>query len=256
MENNESFIFDFNEDKEHDIIQLTKVGYQISAFNKCVYYGYKFEDNVDAHKRTAFIRSIKFPDGKIKDGDKKKFIVNAVNKLDTDISLPQYKLIVYPESISEINRDMLKYLNRFASPDIVTMEMVKELPQKIEFDYSRFKFEILDSKLENGRDRYTERQKEEVLSQIQLMMDAIHQLDYFSIDRNVNKTKYRQYIKNYYIFKDDNDKQLFEKIQNTNVLIIDDIMTSGSTIFHLLNSLRSVNDTNNITVFSLIGKNI
>jgi predicted amidophosphoribosyltransferase len=88
------------------------------------------------------------------------------------------------------------------------------------------------------------------------MIDSIHNLEYFSIARDVKKTKYRQYIRKYYTFKDENDRQLFETIQNTNILIIDDIVTSGTTISHLLKCLRSVNDTNNIVIFSLIGKNI
>ena len=252
----DSFVFDFENDHETDIIKLKKVGYKVSAFNHCYYYGYQFENDIDSSKRTNFIHSIKFPDGRVTEKDKNTFIINAVNQLDSDISLPLYDLIIYPESMSEINRDMLKYLNRFASPDIVSMEMIKELPSKIEFDYNRFTIEVLNSKLPNGRNRYTSQQKEVVIKNIQTMMESIHNLDYFSIARDVNKTKYRQYIRNYYTFKDENDKRLFESIQNTHILIIDDIVTSGTTISHLLKCLRSVNDSNNIVIFSLIGKNV
>ena len=199
---------------------------------------------------------VKFPDGRITEQDKSTFIVNAVNKLDSDISLPSYKLIVYPESMSELNRDMLGYLNRFASPEIINMELVKSLPSRIEFDYNRFKVEVLDAKLPNGRGRYTERQKKVVLSNIRAMMDKIHNLEYFSIARNVKKSKYRQFIRNYYTFKDENDKKLYEAILSNNVLIVDDIATSVTTLSHLLNCLRSVNDTNNIVIFSLIGNKI
>jgi hypothetical protein len=252
----DSFIFDFENDYETDIIKLKKVGYKVLAFNHCYYFGYQFETDIDSSKRTKFIHSIKFPDGKISERDKNSFIINAVNKLDSDITLPSYDLIVYPESMSEINREMLKYLNRFASPEIVNMELIKSLSSKIEFDYNRFNIEVLDGKLSNGRDRYTPQQKEEVIKNIQAMIDSIHNLEYFSIARDVKKTKYRQYIRKYYTFKDENDRQLFETIQNTNILIIDDIVTSGTTISHLLKCLRSVNDTNNIVIFSLIGKNI
>ena len=86
------------------------------------------------------------------------------------------------------------------------------------------------------------------------MMDKIHNLDYFSIARNVKKSKYRQFIRNYYTFKDESDRKIYEAILNTNVLIVDDIVTTGTTLSHVLNCLRSVNDTNNIVIFSLIGK--
>ena len=255
-DNLNKFVFNFENDNKTDIISLKKVGYKISAFNQCYYYGYQFEDTVDSLIRSSFIKSIKFPDNKITEKDKKTFIVNAINKLDSDISLPSYKIIVYPESMSEINRDMLKYLNRFTAPDVISMEMIKQLPKNIEFDYKRFKIEVLDVMLENGRPRYSEKQKMNVLDNIREMMSSIKNLQYFSIAKDVKKLKYRQYIKNYYIFKNDEDKALFESIQNSNVLVIDDIATSGTTISHLLNSLRSVNDNNKIVIFSLIGKNI
>lgn len=150
---------------------------------------------------------------------------------------------------------MIEYLNRFASTEIVNMELIKTLPSKIEFDYNRFNVEVLNGKLSNGRDRYTPKQKEKTIKNIQTMMDSIHKLEYFSIARDIKKTKYRQHIRKYYTSKDENDKQLFESIQNTNILIVDDIVTSGTTISHLLKCLRSVNDSNNLVIFSLIGKN-
>ena len=184
-DNSDMFIFDFENDNETDLIQLKKVGYKVTTFNHCYYYAYEFTENVDSASRTSFIHSIKFPDGRITEQDKNTFIVNAVNKLDSDISLPSYKLIVYPESMSELNRDMLGYLNRFASPEIVNMELVKSLPSRIEFDYNRFKVEVLDAKLPNGRGRYTEQQKQVVLSNLRTMMEEIHNLEFLSIARNV-----------------------------------------------------------------------
>ena len=252
----DKFTFDFYNDGHVDIISLTKYGYQIKAFNHCYYYGYEFESNVDSKLRAKFIKSIKFPDGKINETDKKVFINNAVNQLDNMVSIPSFNIIIYPESISELNRDMLKYLNRLTQSNLVSMEMVKQLPQNIEFDYDRFNLEILDSKLENGRPRYTEKQKEDVLLKINNMMDNIRQKDYFSIARNIEKAKYRPYIKNYYTFKTDKDKQLFKSLENNNILIIDDIVTSGTTLTHILTTLRMINDNNNIVIFSLIGKNV
>lgn len=256
VETNDSFIFDFINDNEQDIIKLNKVGFKVNAFNQCFYYGYQFEENIESNKRTSFINSIKFPDGRISDNDKKIFITNAVNQLDNDINLPSYEVVIFPESISELNRDMLKYLNRFSFPKLIKIELIKELPQNIDFDYERFENEVLNAKLPNGRDRYTSKQKEDVLNNIRELIDSIHKLDYFSIARNVKKSKYRQYIKNFYKFKNETDKKIFEAIQNTNVLVIDDIVTSGTTISYILKCLRSVNNTNNIVVFSLIGKEI
>ena len=50
------------------------------------------------------------------------------------------------------------------------------------------------------------------------------------------------------------DKELSDFIRQHNVLVIDDVTTSGSTLNEILRSLRIVNDDNNITIFSLIGR--
>ena len=48
-------------------------------------------------------------------------------------------------------------------------------------------------------------------------------------------------------------ESIYRSIINSNVLLFDDIVTTGTTIYHLLNCLRCVNDSNNIAIYSLIG---
>jgi hypothetical protein len=48
--------------------------------------------------------------------------------------------------------------------------------------------------------------------------------------------------------------KLSSEIRQMNVLVVDDITCSGSTLNEILRSLRIVNDDNNITIFSLIGR--
>ena len=50
------------------------------------------------------------------------------------------------------------------------------------------------------------------------------------------------------------DEELCAIIKKQNVLVIADETTSGSTLNEILRSLRIVNDDNNITIFSLIGR--
>ena len=57
-----------------------------------------------------------------------------------------------------------------------------------------------------------------------------------------------------YKFPNEEIKEQFKALTNANIILVDDIVTSGTTIYHLLNTLRCINDSNNIVVFSLIGK--
>ena len=50
------------------------------------------------------------------------------------------------------------------------------------------------------------------------------------------------------------DEELCATIRQHNVLVIDDVSTSGSTLGEVLRTLRILNEDNRITIFSLIGR--
>ena len=56
------------------------------------------------------------------------------------------------------------------------------------------------------------------------------------------------------ILNPDMDEKLCASIRQQNVLIIDDVTTSGSTLNEILRTLRILNEDNEITIFSLIGR--
>ncbi|MGM9697805.1 MAG: hypothetical protein ACI3Y0_04090 [Prevotella sp.] len=51
-----------------------------------------------------------------------------------------------------------------------------------------------------------------------------------------------------------NNQQLCKQIRQQNILIVDDVTTSGSTLNEILRTLRILNEDNNITIFSIIGR--
>ena len=55
-------------------------------------------------------------------------------------------------------------------------------------------------------------------------------------------------------FASNEDEQLCATIRQQNVLLIDDVATSGSTINEIFRTLRILNEDNDITIFSLIGR--
>lgn len=56
------------------------------------------------------------------------------------------------------------------------------------------------------------------------------------------------------IVTDVKDEQFCASIRQQNILIIDDVTTSGSTLNEILRTLRILNEDNEITIFSLIGR--
>jgi hypothetical protein len=250
----QQFVFDFEHDGKDDIVSLTGNGYQVEAFGKCFYYGYEFSDQVDGAVRTAFIKHVKFSERLQDNQDLTQFIKKAVDNLNRRINLYDYNLVVMPESSSQVNQYMLRYIYRFAQPSLYKMELVKALPSSISFDMDAYEQQYLDDVLENGRPRYTQAQKEEVKQSIRQMIDLIHKKDYFTIAKDVKKSRFRPYIMHFLKFASEDDKELCRQIRRQNVLIVDDVTTSGSTLNEILRTLRILNEDNDIRVFSLIGR--
>ena len=248
------FVFDFEHDGADDIVSLTGSGYQVEAFGKCFYYGYEFSDTVDGSVRSSFIKYVKFSESIQKDSNLTQFIQKAVNDLNRRVNLYDYDLVVMPESSSKVNQYMLRYIYRFAQPSLHRMELVKSLPEHISFDMAAYEEQYLNDVLENGRPRYTEAQKEEVRQNIRKMMDLIHQKDYFTIAKDVKKSKFRPYIMNFLRFRNEEDRMLCASIRKQNILVVDDVTTSGSTLNEMLRALRVLNEDNEITIFSLLGR--
>ena len=87
------------------------------------------------------------------------------------------------------------------------------------------------------------------------MLEMIHQKDYFTIAKDVKKSKLRPYIMNFLRFESEEERELCSMVRQQNVLVIDDVTTSGSTLNEVLRTLRILNEDNEITIFSLIGRN-
>ncbi|MBQ3655690.1 MAG: phosphoribosyltransferase [Bacteroidales bacterium] len=190
------FVFDFSHDGINDIITLTGDGYEVRAFGKCFYYGYEFSGEVAGNVRTEFIKYLKFTGDLRHNPDLTDFIKSAVDSLHKKINLYNYDLVVLPESSSDVNDYMLRYIYRFAQPNLQEMQLVKNLPKNIDFDMAAYESQYPDKKLE----------------------------------------------------------ELCSMIRNQNILIIDDVTTSGSTLNEILRTLRILNEDNEITIFSLIGR--
>ena len=250
----EHFVFDFEHDGTEDIVRLTGNGYQVEAFGRCFYYGYEFADQVDGNVRSAFIKYVKFTEDLQNNPDLTQFIKKAIDQLNRRVNLYDYNLVVMPESKSKVNQYMLRYIYRFAQPMLRKMELLKALPASISFDMDAYEKQYLDDVLENGRPRYTEAQKDEVKQSITKMLDLIHRKDYFTIAKDVRKSRLRPYIMNFLRFATEEDRELCATIRKQNILVMDDVTTSGSTLNEILRTLRILNEDNEITVFSLIGR--
>ena len=113
--------------------------------------------------------------------------------------------------------------------------------------------------------------KEDVGLSIRTAVDSAHKkINLYHYDVVImpeNRTRVNQYMLRYIyrfnqprlcnvedILSKPMDEDLSSMIRNQNVLIIDDVTTSGSTLNEILRTLRILNEDNEITIFSLIGR--
>lgn len=249
--NDSGYEYDYTQNLPNDIIHLVSPQiYRSSIKNNIYWFGYRFNKDVPSKSRSEFIHYLKgLTDPKISEKELRTLIEAPLIELHNRINLYDVDAFVYPGSgRSNLVKKMISVVNEFTSRDTsrISFELVKSIPTDIEFDWDMFDS---DYRYDEDTSRYRNMKKyvEDIL------LPEIHSLDYFSLAESV-KPKYRRYIKNFLKFSE-HDLIRFSKLQCKNILIVDDINTSGSTLNEILRILNKINKNSNIFVYTLIGNN-
>lgn len=245
------YSFDFTLDLPTDIIDVVPPQlYKSSIRNHIYWFGYLFKDTTSSKQRSDFIKYIKgLGDTKISDHELTQFIELPLGELDRQFNIYDIDCVVYPISNrSKLVNKIISVVGGYTSheKEVASYTLVKNIPTEIEFDWKTFE-------IENSYDKNKYRQMKEYVEEV--LLPSIYELDYFSLAANV-KPKYRKYIKNYLGFISQEQLEAYSRAQGKNILIIDDINTSGSTIDEILRVLNKINNNSNIFVFTLIGNYI
>lgn len=247
--NDSGYAYDYTTNTPDDIIHLVSPQiYRSSIRNSIYWFGYRFNDNVSSKDRSEFIHYIKgLTNPRISDDELNHLIEAPLIELHNKINLYDVDCLVFPGSgRSNLVRQMISIINEFTDHDTarISFELVKTAPVDIEFDWEMFD---ADFKYDEDTSRYRN-MKNYVESKL---LPAIHNLDYFSLAESV-KPKYRKYIKNFLKFSE-SDLIRYSRLQCDNILVVDDINTSGSTLNEILRILNKINSNCNIFVYTLIG---
>ena len=241
-----TYNINFNNDDADDIIKLKMPQIYQSEFKGNVYYfGYKFEDDVPSRDRSRFIYWIKgLSDNKPTEYQYREIISKPLSMLNKQIGLQNIDLFVYPQSNrSELVQKMIVECGDILQRDTksVSMRLLKNTPYNIQFDWGLF-----DRNFEG--DVHT---REQIYNYVENeLLPKIHKLDYFSLAQSV-KPKYRRYIKDFLTIGDSFNMTTLASAKN--ILIVDDVNTSGATLSEILKIIGNVNNEANIFIFTLLG---
>lgn len=246
--NSGNYTLDYTIDLPDDIIDIVPPKlYKSSLKNHVYWFGYQFKPNVSSKERSDFIHYIKgLGDTKISEHELTQFIELPLGELHKQINMYSVDCVIYPISNrSKLVNKILSVVNSYTSHDKrgASYQLVKSVPTEITFDWETFEIENSDDPNKyNQMKRYVETE----------LLPKIRSLDYFSLAQNV-KPKYRKYTKDYLGFISQTQFEEYSKLQAENILIVDDINTSGSTIDEILRIVDKVNSDSNIFIYTLIG---
>lgn len=242
------FEFDFENNESSDLIEFVNpVLRSFDADDKTFWFGYEFSDTSTSDERKRFIYFLKgLTDRNVPELTLDRFLKRPLGELDKHIRTHSIDCFVCPRSgRSELVNKIIKAIGDVTSRDMkrCSIEAVKSIPSEINFDYERFDYEI--------ENEYSKKQMLDYVNNV--LMPKIHELDYFSLARDV-RPKYRRFIMDYLNISEQDLNTAIKLEDARNVLVVDDILTTGNTIQELVRLIRKVNIDCNLYIYTLIGK--
>lgn len=152
------------------------------------------------------------------------------NEIDGALRSAFIKFVKFTSNLQE-NPDITRFIRK----------AIDDLNKKINiYDYDLVVMPESSSKVNQYMMRYIYRFAQPMLRQMELVKSLPSNIS-FDMDSKE-------------VFANEKDELLCKTIRQQNVLVIDDIATSGSTLNEVLRALRLLNEDNKITIFSLIGR--
>lgn len=209
------------------------------------WFGYEVPKEMLPVQRAEFIHYLKWTsERKMPDEELRNFIERPLIELDRMINIYSIECLFYPKSErSPLVGKMIETINDFLPRDVQRKyyELRKTNPADIGFDWNMFESEIV-----SGTNRYGQ-MASYVMEQL---IPKIKNLEYFSMAESV-KVKYRRYIKDFLIFSE-SDVDGLKRYNGKNILVVDDINTSGATLNEIIRMVRKINPDSKIYIYTLI----
>lgn len=240
----------FNWDADNadtDILALAKPSYGSTLVNGIpIMYGYEFKRKVSPSDMRIFRDYIK--DNALIDYDVSQFVDYGIMHLDNMYNLRDLKVAVHPESKTgaDLISLMSSYLMEYCDEAIVTdFGLIKELYQDVTFDAEKAKVAL-------RRLGKPERMINQTIQNVEKQFDQLKKTDKLFEIKKFLPREIRIGFMDYLKFANDDERIAYENLQGVDVLVYDDLTTSGTTIGEMRRYLSAINPSNTLHSFVLL----
>lgn len=252
---NDNIYFNYDKDTDRDVLKLNEDVSHVQVRNGIQYYfAYKYTNRATADDKHIFRNYIKGINGSGKDYEStvRKFVHLGVRRLASMKPLSSFGGVVciesyHPSRKFSLMNLMYTELQGYSEDPFIDFKLIKKLCKEVKVD---------DEKLK----RLLRRQNYEEW-QIKSLIDNLHE----NLDNPENENKMfeikkivppilRKGLCDFVKFEDPKQKEIYQKLQGVDILIYDDVITTGTTIKEIIRYLRSINNKNTLSVFVLVNQ--
>lgn len=250
VDNNDNIIFNWNYD-DHNKDCLYLDGLEAKDFDEQgirYVYAYNYTSNAYEKDKKIIRQYLKSKQG-FQDDNVRDLVDNGILKLDAIKPLKSLSTIITIKSSKPYSLTNLihLYLTEYGANQYIDFELVKETYDNIEVNYELISNELRKLHWDSVR-------IEDFINDFKDRFESWKQKGFLFEMKKILPSKIRPAFTNFLKFKTDEQKQIYKQLQNTEVLIYDDFLTSGSTVKEIIRYLKAINPNNKLTVFVLINQ--
>lgn len=248
IDKNNNIVFNWNKDnKNNDVIYLDiSTSGEFNDDGIKYIYGYKYAPNVTQAQKKLVRDFIKAGNTS---RDIEHFVENAVLEIEHIKPLNSFGALVrvkpskYPSILSQIENTLTSY----AEVPYYRFELIKQTYDKVSFNREKA-YELL---VASG---LSEISAEDSINFVENKFEQLKASGELFQMKRFLPTAIRGAFHDFLLFENEFQRKLYERLQNIDVLIYDDFLTSGSTIKEIIGYLKSFSPNNTLTVFVLINQ--
>lgn len=244
---NTKVIFNWTSDNANtDILKLAKPNYGEVLINDIpVIYGYEFTPRASSSDKKVFRDYIK--SNALISENVQQLVELGILHLDYMFSLSNLGYAVHPQSRTgyDLVTLMGNWIMEYSDATMSDFELIKEAYQNVTFDAAKAKAALRKRNI-------PEREIDNIISDVTRRFNALKQTDKLFEIKMFLPREIRSGFLNYFKFATDDERIAYEALQGVDVLVYDDLATSGATLKEINRYLTAINPNNTLHSFVLL----